>query len=223
VPNPLIIAAGASLGGGALAANAQKKAASQASAAQTAANDAGIAETRRQFDLVQKNLQPFMDSGTQSNTMLSALLGLSGNPAQANAISGIENSAQFGSLVRNGENAILSNASATGGLRGGNTQAALAQFRPDMLSSLIEQQIGRLQSGQAVGANAAAGIGTAAQNSGSSIANLLQQSGAAQAGGALARGTANANMIGGIGGALGNLMGGIQQPAGAKLFGSWGF
>lgn len=223
MPNPLIIAAGASLGGGALAANAQKKAASQASAAQTAASDAGIAETRRQFDLVQKNLQPFMDSGTQSNAALSALLGLSGNPAQANAISGIENSAQFGSLVRNGEKAILSNASATGGLRGGNTQAALAQFRPDMLSSLIEQQIGRLQSGQAVGANAAAGIGTAAQNSGSAISQLLQQAGAAQAGGALARGTANANMIGGIGGALGNLMGGIQQPAGAKLFGAWGF
>lgn len=215
--------AGASLGAGAAAANAQKKAAAQATAAQTAANDAGIAETRRQFDLVQKNLQPFMDTGTQANSALSALLGLSGNPAQANAISGIENSAQFGSLVRNGENAILSNASATGGLRGGNTQAALAQFRPDMLSSLIEQQIGRLQSGQAVGANAAVGVGNAAQNAGSSVTQLLQQTGAAQAGNALARGTANANMIGGIGGVIGNLMGGIQQPAGAKLFGSWGF
>ena len=223
MPNPLLITAGASIGSGALAASAQKKAAAQATAAQTAANDAGIAETRRQFDLVQKNLQPFMDTGAQANSALSALLGLSGNPAQANAISGIENSAQFGSLVRNGENAILANASATGGLRGGNTQAALAQFRPDMLSSLIEQQIGRLQSGQSVGANAAVGVGNAAQNAGSSVTQLLQQTGAAQAGNALARGTANANTIGGIGGVIGNLMGGIQQPAGAKLFGSWGF
>lgn len=223
MPNPLIIAAGASVGSGAIAARAQKKAATQATAAQTAASDAGIAETRRQFDLVQKNLAPFMETGTQSNSALAALLGLSGRDAQSEAIAGIEASPQFGSLVRNGEEAILANASATGGLRGGNTQGALAQFRPDMLSALIEQQVGRLQSGQAVGANAAAGIGNAAQSSGQQITQLLQQTGAARAGNALARGTANANVVSGIGGVIGDLMGGIKQPEGAGLFQKWGF
>lgn len=223
MPNPLILAAGTSIGGGLLSANAQKNAAKGATAAQVAANDATIAETKRQFDLVQKNLEPYMTAGGQANSALSALLGLSGSPAQASAISGLENSPQFASLVKNGEQGILANASATGGLRGGNTQAALAQFRPDMLSALIEQQIGRLQSGQAVGANAAAGIGNAAQNAGRDISAALQSSGAAQAGRFLANGTANANAISGIGGTIGDLLGGIKQPEGATLFKKWDF
>ena len=93
---------------------------------------------------------------------------------------------------------MLQRASATGGLRGGNIQAALAQFRPQMLQQAIEQQYGRLGgfAGAGLGVTeqlyrggqaSAAGQASQAQTTGANVANLLGQQGAAQAGGALGR------------------------------------
>ena len=102
-------------------------------------------------------------------------------------------------LTQQGENALLQNASATGGLRGGNLEAALAKFRPQMLSQLIQSQYTNLGGLTSIGQNAAAGVGNAGQNTGNAITNLLQQQGAAQAGSALASGQANAGLASGIG------------------------
>ena len=57
-------------------------------------------------------------------------------------------------MVQQGQDAILQNASAIGGLRGGNTQAALAQFRPALLSQLIAEQYNRLGGLSSLGQNA---------------------------------------------------------------------
>ena len=46
-------------------------------------------------------------------------------------------------MLGEAENALLQNASATGGLRGGNTQSALSELRPALLTSLIEQSYSR--------------------------------------------------------------------------------
>lgn len=142
---------------------------------------------------------------------------------QEQAISRIENGAEFKNLVQAGENAILTNASATGGLRGGNTQRALAEFRPQILDALINKQIGNLGGLAGAGQNAAFGLGQAAQNTGNQVAGLFGDRGAAQAGAALARWQAGANMWGGLAGAVGGLMGGVQQPKGVGLWDSWGF
>jgi len=101
---------------------------------------------------------------------------------QQQAISGIEGGAGFQALARQGEEGILQNASATGGLRGGNVQGALAQFRPALLNQFIEQQYGRLGGMTTLGQNSAAGIGAAGMQSAGSISELLGQAGAAQAG-----------------------------------------
>ena len=111
-------------------------------------------------------------------------------------------------MQQQGNNAILANASATGGLRGGNTQAALAQFSPQLLSQLIQQQFGNLGGLTSVGQNAAAGVGNAGMQTGNSITNLLQQQGAAQAGAALAGGRASMGAWSGGMGALGTFAGG---------------
>src|SRR5689334_2492332 len=124
---------------GAMSANAQKDAASEASAAQRVSSAAGIAEQQRQFDAVQKLLSPYVNAGTSSLTQQQNILGLNGAGAQQQAISAIQNSPQFATLQKQGEQSLLSNASATGGLRGGNLQGALAQFSPSLLSQLIEQ------------------------------------------------------------------------------------
>jgi hypothetical protein len=70
-------------------------------------------------------------------------------------------------------------------LRGGNIQGALAQFRPQLLSSLIEQQYGRLGGLTTMGQRSAAGVGAAGMETGTNVANLLAQQGAARAGGEL--------------------------------------
>lgn len=200
--------AGASLVGGLYSSRQQGKAAGRAADAQSQAAQMGIDEQRRQFDAIQALLQPYVDAGAPALQGQQDLLGLNGGGAQGSAIAGIENSPQFAALMQQGENAILQNASATGGLRGGNTQAALGQYRPAVLAQLIEQQYGRLGGMVNLGQNSAAGVGNAGMQTGTNVANLLQQQGAAQAGGYLAQGRAQAGYANALTGAIGQYFGG---------------
>lgn len=136
-----------------------------------------------------------------------SLLGLNGNGAQQQAVSGIQNSAGFQSLLSQGENSIRQNAAATGGLRGGNTQGALAQFSPALLAQQIQQQYSNLNGLTGMSQNAAAGLGSAGQNSANSISGLLQQQGAAQAGGMIGGANAQNSAYSGIASGLGTLAG----------------
>ena len=79
-----------------------------------------------------QNLNLYQTAGSQALQQQSALAGLQGPEAQRAAIANLEANPEFQAIARQGEEAILANAAATGGLRGGNTQAALAQFRPEL-------------------------------------------------------------------------------------------
>ena len=193
----------------------QSKSASKAADAQTQAADRGVEEQRRQFDAVRELLSPYVEAGDVALEQQMALGGMSGREAQREAISAIESGQEFQALTQQGEEAILQSAAATGGLRGGNTQAALAQFRPQVLSSLINQQYSRLGGMTALGQQSAAGVGTAGMQTGQNIANLYGQQGAAAAGSALASGQAFGNVMGSIG----QYAGGIASGAFANPFG----
>lgn len=175
-------------------ATAAGEAAESAAATQAASAQAGIVEQRRQFDLTKELLSPFVQAGVGGEDVTGALpaqqalLGLLGPEAQQEAISQLEASPTFGALARQGEEAILQAGSATGGLRGGNIQGALAQFRPQMLQQLIQNQLGNLGGLTQLGQTSAAGTGAAGQVTGTNIANLLAQQGAATAGGQIAQG-----------------------------------
>jgi hypothetical protein len=202
----------------------QSRAAGKAAKAQQESSAASIAEQRSQFEAMQRVLKPYVDSGSPALRQLSsysdvaqpalneqqALNGMFGAEAQQQAINRIEQSPLYMEQVRQGENAILQNASATGGLRGGNIQAALAQFRPAVLSQMIEDKYTKLggmvdfggtsalnlaKMGQA----SAAGTGAAGMNMASNIGNLNTQTGEAQAQAALARGQAWGNVAGSVG------------------------
>ena len=218
-----------------------KESVGQASQVQQQSAQGGIDEQRSQFDAMQKLLQPYVTAGTGAITGLApyaaagapalaqqqALIGLGGPEAERAAIARIQGGETFKALSQQGENALLQNASATGGLRGGNIQGALAQFRPALLSSLIDQQYGRLGGLTALGGNvpqnlasmgqaSAAGVGAAGMTTGANVANLMNQQGAAQAGGILGQQSA---LTGGINKAFGAI-----QGAGGfdKLFGGNG-
>lgn len=198
---------GSAVIGGVMSSKAQKSAAKTASNAQIQASEMGVEEQRRQFDAVQKLLKPYADAGLSGLTGQQDLLGINGTAAQQAAINNINNSSEMQTYLQQGENAILQNASATGGLRGGNTQAALAQFRPQLLNQLINQRYQNLAGMTALGQNAAAGTGNAGMQTASNISNLYQQTGAAQAGAALAQGQASANMWNGVSSTIGTLGG----------------
>lgn len=199
----VLAAGGAILGSSLIGANAQKKAAQGAANAQTAASEAGIAEQQRQFDAIQELLKPFVSTGQTALTQQSNLIGLGGSEAQQQAISQLTASPLFQSSVQQSENALLQNASATGGLRGGNTQAALATLRPNLLRQTIADQLGQLGQVSSMGLGAATQTGQFGQASSNNVTNMLGQIGSAQAGAALARGQANAapfNALAQIGG-----------------------
>jgi hypothetical protein len=224
-----VIGAGASVYSSGKAAKAQTKAAEIGAEAQSKAADLGITEQRRQFNLMKEGLAPYSKAGISALPGFAPyqqaggqafqdqlnLAGLGGQGAQQSAIQQIEDSAQFQALTQQGENAILQNASATGGLRGGNIQASLAQFRPQLLNQQIEQQYARLggiagtgldvtRNLVSLGQSSAAGTGAAGIQTGQGIANLYSQQGQAasnaatqigqaQAGRSLAQGQAFAN------------------------------
>jgi len=189
----------------------------RASDAQVGLGEQGIDEARRQFDVQQGVLAPysqagagglgglagFQEAGTAASEQQQALAGLLGPEAQQAAIAQLEQSPQFAAMLQQGEEAILQNASATGGLRGGNTQGALAQFRPALLSQLIEQQYARLGglagAGQSAAGNiaglgqaSAAGVGAGALQTGQTIGQIRSEQGAAAAGGILGQQQAQA-------------------------------
>lgn len=225
----MVAVAGATLVGGVMNANSSKKAANQAADAQREASQLGIEENRRQYDLSRQDmltaqdqfrqlLSPYVNAGGAALTGQQNLLGLNGAGAQDVAYREIASSPAFQAITQQGEDAILANASATGGLRGGNVQGALAQFRPNVLAQLIDQQYSRLGGLATMGQNSAVGVGTAGLNTGGmlaqlggqnamNISNLLGQQGAASAGAALAAGRARNEMTNSAVNAFGQFMG----------------
>jgi hypothetical protein len=211
------------IGGGLLQRNTQRQAAAQSSDAQIQGAEAGMSELRSQFANLQQllkpyvqagegaiaGLQPFAQAGAPALAQQQALIGLGGEGEQARAISALERSPLFQSQVRQGEEALLQQASATGGLRGGNVQAALAQFRPQMLQQQIDLQYQRLggltelgatttQNLARMGQAAATGQAGAGMGLAESLSGLYGDVGASRAGRAMAEQRAQGQFQGGL-------------------------
>lgn len=227
--------AAATLAVGAYSANQQAQAAKGAANAQEKASKASIAEQRAQAQAMQELLQPYVQAGQPAMQEQMALLGFSleqpkfggdlfsavggaaappsyvsgeaGAEAQRAAIERISSSPMLQAQMQSSEAALLQNASATGGLRGGNVKGALAQFRPSMLNQAIQQRYANLAGMTALGQQSAAGVGTAGIQTGQGISGQLGQIGAAQAGSVLAQGQAQQQMLNTIPQAIGTYYG----------------
>ena len=206
--------AAATIGSAIIGAGVSISASKRASKTQLAAADRTADEQRAAREEMRKLLNPYVSAGTPALQAQMAALGLSGQEAQQAYISQQEQSPFFQSLAQQGENAILANASATGGLRGGNVQGALAQFRPALLTQFLDQQYGRLAGLSTLGQASAAGVATNTLNSATNIGNAYTQAGQAQAGGILGQANAFNQAIGTIGGQLPGLFKSPVTPAG---------
>lgn len=188
-------AAVATIGAGIYGANQQKKAASQAAKAQTQANDASIAEQQRQYDNYQKLVNPYINAGYSALGNQQDLLGLNGYGQQQAALNNIQNSPFLQSAYKQAENAIMQHAAATGGLRGGNIQEALADNRMNMFNTAYKDQLQNLGNIVTTGQNSATNTGTQGMQMAGNIGNLLANKGEAQGGYALAKGQATSGLV----------------------------
>ncbi len=187
-------------------ANRQADAASAAANQQSAQYNQAIDLQNQQFNKIVEMLSPYVSAGSSALTGQQNLLGLNGTGAQQTAINAIQSSPTYKTLLQQGENSILQNASATGGLRGGNTQSALSQFSPTLLNNLIQQQYSNLGGLTSLGQSSAAMQGTAGQNMANNVSNLLGNIGRTQAGSTIAQGNAAQSGLNSAWNIAGNLL-----------------
>jgi hypothetical protein len=209
-------AAAIALGVGALGSAAiGASAASKAGKYQERAADKGVEEQRAAREEMRRLLEPYVAAGGPALEAQMGALGLRGTEAQQAYVAEQEQSPIFQALKRQQEESILQNASATGGLRGGNIQGALAQFSPALLNQFLTQQYDRLGGMTALGQQSAAGVGTSGMQSANAISDLFGQAGAARAGAALGVGQALSgpfNLATSLGGMMASKNMGLAPP-----------
>ena len=165
--------------------DAAQDAAKDAARLQANAANQGIAEQRRQFDITQQNLQPFQEAGVSALQQQQALLGLSGADAQQQAYSQFTESPGQRFLRERQEKALLRNASAIGGLGGGNVRTALQEQAAGIAQQDFQNQFGRLGQLAGQGQSAVTNIGQFGAQTAGNIANLGQTAAEARSSGLL--------------------------------------
>lgn len=155
-----------------------RSAARKQAEAQAAAQAENIELMNQRYAEMQQMLQPYTTAGAQALQQQQALTGALGPEAQQRAVSGIADSPELQALIGQGEEALLQRASATGGLRGGNIQGALAQYRPQMVNQAIQQRYQQLGGLASMGSAAASGLGAAGLGAGQTVGQMnLSQAG----------------------------------------------
>lgn len=195
--------------GGFISGNRATKAQKQAVEAKDRGNQNALNFAMQQANLARQDVQPYMQAGTQGLNAYQALLGMLGQPQQQDAINNILSGNEYQTYLQQGENALLQNASATGGLRGGNVQGALMELRPSILNKLMQDRLNAYQQLIQMGQNSAVGAGNVATGLGQIGANIYQQGGQQQAQGRLAVGQNSAYKTGLAGSFFDSLMRGF--------------
>lgn len=202
-------------------ASSNAKAVKDAAAAQTDYLNKALGLQQTAYDTTTANEKPFLDTGTNALGSLSALLGLNGNGPQGSAIDALKGSPLFTSQYDTGQDTILQNAAATGGLRGGNTNNSLAQFGSSLLAQILQQQVGNLGGLVTVGQNAAGAQATAGQNFANSSSNILGQQGNVAAGSILGQQGVYNNLQNSLSALLKSAIGGGSGGASSLLGGGF--
>jgi hypothetical protein len=189
--------------------------AAEAAAIQAAASREAVAEQRRQFAITQENLAPLIGQLSPAVSQESALLGLSGQEAQQAALAAFNQSPGQQFLRDQGEQALLRNTAAIGGLGGGNVRTELQRQGQGFASQALGEQLNRLASIRGGSQSAVLGQGQLGAQSASAIGAGLQNAAAAQASGILAQ-----NRSSGFGNALSGAVAGASLGSAVPVIGT---
>lgn len=171
---PLLLGS-AALGvlGNLVGAGAQKKAAQEQAQAAQRGQDIQM----QMFREGQAATQPYRDVGAEALGQYQQLLTPEGQGAFFDEY---QMSPMFQAFQKQAEDAQLRAASATGGLRTGQTGVALSSIAPQLAMQGLQQRLGGLQNLYTTGAGAAGQTAGLAPQTGAQQANLMAQQGAAQ-------------------------------------------
>lgn len=148
------------------------KAAKRAANTQAKAADTAIGEQRRQFDVTQENLRPFQEAGVGALGQQQALLGLSGEEEQQQAFQAFNESPGQKFMRDRAQRNLVRNASAIGGLGGGNVRSALVEQGAGFAQQDFQNQFGRLGQLAGQGQAATTNLGQFGSQTATNIGNL---------------------------------------------------
>lgn len=180
------------------------------SAANTEANAANNASALQlqMFEQTEQNEAPFLQAGTGALPFLQAGIGTGGGNVTGTGplnapftLADFKNSPGYEFQMNQGENAILNSASATGGVKSGNTLKGLTSYGEGVANqdywnaynayvNAQNQKFDQLQTVAGSGQNAAGNLGALSSQVGQSVGNNIVGAGNASAAGTI--GLANA-------------------------------
>lgn len=173
------------------------KSAGDAADAQSASAQAGMESQERMFEKSLELQQPYRQAGYDA---LPQLQGLTTPEGRATTLQSYYAGPEFQQLQAQTEEQQLRNAAATGGLRGGVNQAALATIAPQLGQQYLSNQYNQLTGLANLGMGAASQGASGAMGLGSGISALQQQAGQARAQQQLAQGNIWGNVASDFGG-----------------------
>jgi len=185
---------------GLIGASKKKNASKQAQAAIEAKLNEAIGTSNNATNLIRGDYATARGVLDPTVTAMGDLIGINGDPAAQSALDRLKASPLYTSLFNTGEEAVLQNAAATGGIRGGNTQRGLAEFGADTFAKVIQQQLGNLGGLAGIGMGATDASAAASTNNMNNIIALLSQMGQNKARGITDRANLTAGMWNNVGG-----------------------
>jgi len=206
------IVEGALIGGTVLSGMMGNSAAKKGAKAQTYAADQSTQLGREQLEYIKSIMAPYQQAGQTALPALSAYVNQS--PQNFNFDYGAYfKSPEYAALSSQQNEQALRMGSATGGFRGGDTQAALATIAPQLAQQARQNaqnefslnqgaqtnRYNQLMGIAGLGTGAANQVGNAAQNFGQTAGNNALMSGNALANSYLMQNQNNQNMLGGFG------------------------
>lgn len=185
--------------------------ASKQNKAQQAGLDASTALSREQFEYIKKMMEPYQKAGTSA---LPALQGYIDQPADKFSFDyqSYFNSPEYAALSGQQNEQALRMGAATGGIRGGDTQAALATIAPQLAQQARQTAQNEFSLNQGAQLNkynqlmGLAGLGTGAA---SQVGNAAQNFGQIAGNNAIVGGQNRADAIGQKYNAMGGALGGL--------------
>lgn len=121
-----------------------KKAIKKANAAQQAKINESIGLINNANTNMNMAFSPYEQSGLSANDAYLTLMGLKDGVSQQNALDLLLSSPEYTTPYNQGVKTILQNASATGGLRGGNNQIDLGDFGSRLALDVKQQRLAQL-------------------------------------------------------------------------------
>lgn len=177
---------------GIIGGNSMKKASQKAMQAQVDAANRGIDIQAKQYETTRNDYMPYTQAGVKAIEGYGNLLGTNGTDAQATAVQGLEASPFFQQNLSDANENLLQTASATGGVRGGNTAGAIGELSPQLLQKYYDMAMSGFGNLAQLGFGATGSVANAGATNANAATDLNGQIGKFRAGNFLTKGGINA-------------------------------